>query len=362
MLSAARESEIAALTALPELLVRAGYFDVYAVYGLLHTRYERVRAATLPPVLDVLVQAFLLGDAVPRAGLQTALGGLYGGLVDLGVLLEIDGGLASTAGLLLLPVLGQPVFVPKPELAHSLVDDAMVLAARVTPPAGGRCLDLCAGLGVVTLRCLVTGGDVLAVEVNPILVGCLELSLALNGVQGRAEVRQGDLYDALEPERRFDYVVANPPSLPVPPRLLGAADHPDDDGDGVLRRVLDGLPGVLAEGGYAQLLTCGVGDDGGPRMLDWLGAWAERQHMSVAVTLPARLRLERGEPLLEAIVKGAAGPGAGAAEELREQLLAALAQRGDTSFYTMSLVIAHAETPGLRVARHYRMAGGFWYK
>jgi hypothetical protein len=124
----------------------------------------------------------MLGAPVDADAARGALPAqLRDALIGLGVLVEA-GGLISTAGLSLVPLIGQLAFVPR-QTGATLLDEELVLAARVTPPPGARCLSLCATHGLAALRCAALASSVVAVEINPILVGCIDLTFALNSVE-----------------------------------------------------------------------------------------------------------------------------------------------------------------------------------
>ncbi|MCC6994168.1 MAG: methyltransferase [Deltaproteobacteria bacterium] len=354
--------DVAHLRRLPELLLRAGYVDAYAVYGVLHLRFPEMRKelGALPEALRNLVSVFLLGDPVERRALGEILGAdTVDALLRLGVLV-VAKGVVWTEGLILLPVLGQMVFLPA---GQGLIGDAAVLAARISPPPGARCLDLCSGIGMMALRCLDVAQSVLAVEVNPLLVACIELSFALNGVGERAEVRQGDLYAALKPDERFDYVAANPPILAFPPHLLSPAANPDDDGFLLFRRVLQGLPQVLRPTGWAQILVCSVGDEGGPALRGELTRFARDHDAHVVMTLPARLRMREGDSLFEELARSSAAACGIDEGEVRQRLQVHLRATKLDYLYSAALTVhMDAARAGLVVIDHAREPGGFWFK
>ncbi len=356
--------DVATLRRLPEQLLRAGYVNAYCLHGPLHLRLALMRKQlpTLPPPLRALVSLFLLGDAVDPRALSGALAeGELAALERIGVLVSASGSL-TTAGMILVPLFGHMVFMPLPESEQPVIDDALVLAARVTPPPRARCLDLCAGTGVKALRCLTAGGSVLAVEVNPVLVGCIELNLAVNGVGDVAEVRTGDLYEALADDERFDYVAANPPVLAFPPHLFSPAADPSDDGLAVVRRVLDGLPAVLRPGGWAQILACSAGDESGPVLAAELAAFAAAHGARVVSTVPGRLHLRPGAGPLEELAAGTAAFTGLALELVRERLSAHVEETGLDYLYAMISTVSLEEPGSSTVIEHFREPGGFWFK
>lgn len=141
------------------------------------------------------------------------------------------------------------VFVPRRRSA------ALVRRAARGLRAGDVVVDLCCGTGALgaALASAVLGIEVHAADVDPAAVACARRNLE--------RVHEGDLYDALPRDLcgRVDVIVANAPYVPtaaiatMPPE---ARDHEhrvalDGGADGldVQRRVIDGAPDWLADGG-----------------------------------------------------------------------------------------------------------------
>jgi release factor glutamine methyltransferase len=132
-------------------------------------------------------------------------------------------------------------------------------AAGLPAPVGGngepRALDMGTGSGIGAVFAARRGYRVTAVDVNPHAVRCARLNAALNGLEERIEVRQGDLFAAVAGER-FDLVLFNPPFFRGEPSgPLDAAWRSQD----VIERFAAGLPAALAPGGQALLLLSSAG-------------------------------------------------------------------------------------------------------
>jgi release factor glutamine methyltransferase len=124
--------------------------------------------------------------------------------------------------------------------------------------AGSVVLDLCCGSGALGAAIARGAGpiELHACDVDPAAVRCARRNLA-----GLAEVREGDLFDALPPELRgrIDVLIANVPYVPTAEIGLlpgEARDHEprralDGGADGldVQRRVAEQAAGWLASGG-----------------------------------------------------------------------------------------------------------------
>ncbi|HEY6460753.1 MAG TPA: peptide chain release factor N(5)-glutamine methyltransferase [Polyangiaceae bacterium] len=149
------------------------------------------------------------------------------------------------------------VLVPRPD-TETLVDVALARTRRVA--LSMRALDLCTGSGCVgvtlarerpTSRVFATDVSVDALAVarhNALRLGAYNVAF-----------RQGDLYAPLEPDRRFDVVVSNPPYIAageLPSLMPEVRDHEPrlaleggPDGLAILRRVIAGAGAHLVPGG-----------------------------------------------------------------------------------------------------------------
>jgi hypothetical protein len=109
---------------------------------------------------------------------------------------------------------------------------------------------------------------VTASDRNPRAVGFARLGAALAGVE--LDVREGNLLEPVARDR-FDLVVSNPPFVVGPAARYTYRDA-GLEGDEVCRRLVQGLPSVLADGGTAVLLANWLhveGEDGDERVQQW---------------------------------------------------------------------------------------------
>jgi release factor glutamine methyltransferase len=105
------------------------------------------------------------------------------------------------------------VLVPRPDtetVVEVALQTAHISGNRAAP---WRILELCTGSGViaVSLARELAAARVIATEVSPPAVAIARRNAARHGVDGRVEVRPGDLFEPVAGEAAFDLVVANPP-------------------------------------------------------------------------------------------------------------------------------------------------------
>ena len=218
--------------------------------------------------LEVLARLFVLGVAVPAAA-ATAVGVPASWLAS-------DG----TARVRLQPVRhgGVDVTVPHdagraatgvhPDQVLGVGAASLTLAAATPRRPVGRVLDLGTGCGIQALLAGQHAGVVVATDRNPRSVAYARLAGIVNGVP--LEVREGDLLAPVAGEQ-FDLVVSNPPFVVGPGRRYTYRDAGLAD-DEVSRRLVRGLPEVLAPGGHAVLLVNWLhleGQDGDERIRSW---------------------------------------------------------------------------------------------
>jgi len=219
------------------------------------------------------VRLFLLAQPVARRSLDAALPRTgTGTLVQLGLVAEGPG--AQVAALLDLrphAVAGQDgpgwwvvsdlgetaTGAPLPEQHVLGIGSAsLTLAAATVRRPAARVLDLGTGSGVQALHATSHARQVVATDISARALRLAALTLRINGLQNRVELRQGDLLEPVAGER-FDLVVSNPPFVITPRRAdVPAMQYRDGGlaGDEVVRRLVIGLGEHLEPGGIAQLL------------------------------------------------------------------------------------------------------------
>jgi release factor glutamine methyltransferase len=104
------------------------------------------------------------------------------------------------------------VLIPRPD-SECVVDECLRLAKALREP---RVLDIGTGSGnlaIAVARHHKTA-QVTAVEISPEALAVAQRNSATHGVADRVRFLQGDLFEPLSPEDRFDFVLSNPPYIP----------------------------------------------------------------------------------------------------------------------------------------------------
>lgn len=158
---------------------------------------------------------------------------------------------------------GMPLLV-MPQVFNPVLLRSGALMARALgrlplhDPASLSVLDLGTGSGIGAVVAARRGASVVAVDINPEAVRCAQINALLNYVDGRIDVRLGDLFEPV-PDETFDLVLFNPPFYRGVPR--DNLDHAWR-GQDVFERFTAGLENVLTPKGYALLTLSTDGDCG----------------------------------------------------------------------------------------------------
>jgi 16S rRNA G1207 methylase RsmC len=122
------------------------------------------------------------------------------------------------------------------------------LPAAIT--AGTTVLDMGTGSGALAVAAARLGARVVAVDLSSHAVRCARINALLNGVEGRVDVREGDLFSPVD-DQKFDLILFNPPYYRgVPTKPWEMAWRSVD----ALDRFAHGFSSVLAAGGRALLI------------------------------------------------------------------------------------------------------------
>lgn len=134
-------------------------------------------------------------------------------------------------------LLGGRVRLRQPAQGYRVAIDPVFLAAAIPAGPGSRTLELGAGVGAASL-CLaarVSDAAIVGIELLEPVVELARSNVRDNALEGRVEVRRGDVRDPL-PAATFDHAMANPPYLEAgrgrrSPNALKYTAHIEGDAD-----------------------------------------------------------------------------------------------------------------------------------
>lgn len=241
-----------------------------------------------------LLRLFVLQRTVARDAAEHALPGLLADLAADGLVEEAAGRVAATVdirpygadeetgaavdGWIVadhVPGLDGQISRTRPDYVLSASPASATLTQMAIRRPVGRALDLGTGCGVQSLHLAAHADHVVATDLNPRALHLAGLTLQLNALQDRVELREGSLYGPVAGEQ-FDLVVSNPPYVMSPPRRTGerlAYREGDFTADGLVEALVRGAGDHLAEGGTMQVLGNWAhvrGEDWTDRVRGWI--------------------------------------------------------------------------------------------
>ena len=93
-------------------------------------------------------------------------------------------------------------------------EDTFLLAENLAVEEDDVVLDMGTGCGILGVLAAKKAGEVVAVDVNPYAVQCARINAKLNRVVEKMDIRQGNLFEPLKEDEKFDVIIFNPPYLP----------------------------------------------------------------------------------------------------------------------------------------------------
>jgi SAM-dependent methyltransferase len=245
------------------------------------------RTLTDPDPLDLLIRLFIENESVEQ---DTARALPLELLTALGLIVHhtADAGLLSGTVMLhplrdLYIVSDRPSSIewdqrrpPDDFVYPAMIPNSQLFLDLIQPGPCDAFLDLCAGTGIAALVAARDGAaHAYSYDITRRSTVFAEFNRRMNGI-ANFTASQGDLYQPAG-ELTFDRIVCHPPYVPVyRPQLI--FDSGGQDGEQIVRRIIEGLPRYLRPGGRFYGLTMGS-DRERPfeqRLREWLGP-AERE-------------------------------------------------------------------------------------
>jgi len=248
-----QESDYALYT---ELLSSKHHFNDYHYY------VDEEVLAGFAKIQKNLIKLFFLGQRLDKETEEESWlpASLYAGLQSMGLITDYgdefyfgDYYIFPLHGLLLIVDRRAKEKTIQPDTVW-LGEDSVFLYKLLPSFQDCKVLDLCTGSGIQAIQAARNGGDVVAVEINPKAAEIAQWNSYLNGKKIR--VLQGSLYEPLDPDMKFDYIISNPPYLPTAKQKerFYCADG-GDDGLQVLKEILYGAHNYLTHMGKLIIIS-----------------------------------------------------------------------------------------------------------
>jgi release factor glutamine methyltransferase len=97
---------------------------------------------------------------------------------------------------------------------YSPSDDSYLLAEHLKIMPTDVVLEIGTGCGIIALVAARTAKMVIATDISPIAIQCARKNAKTNHLESNLEIRQGNLFDPIKTEERFNLILSNPPYLP----------------------------------------------------------------------------------------------------------------------------------------------------
>jgi SAM-dependent methyltransferase len=247
----------------------------------------RKTATVIQEPIDVLIRLLLDGEFVAQAVIESRLpaGGLAA-MERLQILARVPErpdelfatiSVYPAAGNLLLAgdrpgtPDGSRYWLPPDVVYPGVMENTRNFVAGLPQTSCEALLDLGTGSGVAALAASQYARHVWGTDIAPRSVRFADFNRRLNGLTNVTMVA-GDLYEAVQ-DLTFDRIVTHPPYVPSPKTELIFRDG-GEDGEQILRRIVEGLPRYLRPGGRFYTLVLGADCEGETfeeRLRKWLG-------------------------------------------------------------------------------------------
>lgn len=138
-------------------------------------------------------------------------------------------------------------------------DDTYLLLDNLKLNYGDFVLELGTGCGILGIFAAEKASKVIMTDISPIALKCAKKNAKLNNLADKIEIRQGDLFDPIKIDEKFDIIIFNPPYLPIPKEekkgdWLEKAWNGGENGRDIIDRFLSQFENFLKEDGRVQMI------------------------------------------------------------------------------------------------------------
>jgi release factor glutamine methyltransferase len=108
----------------------------------------------------------------------------------------------------------EDVWVMVDDDVYEPADDTFMLCANLEIAPGDTMLEIGTGCGLVAIVAAKAGAQVVATDQPALAVENARKNVALHKLESLIEIRQGDLFEPIQPDEKFSLIAFNPPYLP----------------------------------------------------------------------------------------------------------------------------------------------------
>lgn len=147
--------------------------------------------------------------------------------------------------------------------------DTFWLTRAIVNRVHGRVLDLCTGSGIQAIISAKVASEVYAVDIDEKVLEIARLNSFLNRVNDKITFLHGDLYKPVKDKGQFDFILSNPPFIPIPNEVnYPVSGDGGEDGLTVVRKIYLGYNNFLFENGQGFMIGQAIGTEESIFMFD----------------------------------------------------------------------------------------------
>ena len=137
-------------------------------------------------------------------------------------------------------------------------EDTFLIAEKMTVTKDDVVLDVGTGCGILAVLAAEKTKNVVAIDINPHAVKYAKRNAETNGIRDLIDFRDGDLFQPIKKNERFNLILFNSPYLPSEPdeeeSWIGKAWDGGQNGRRVIDRFIADAPRFLVVGGRILLV------------------------------------------------------------------------------------------------------------
>ena len=108
----------------------------------------------------------------------------------------------------------EDIWVVVDDSVYEPADDTFMLCANLDISSEDKLLEIGTGCGLVAIVAAKAGANVIATDQSAKAIQNAKKNVALHKCEERVEIRQGNLFEPIQPEEKFSIIAFNPPYLP----------------------------------------------------------------------------------------------------------------------------------------------------
>ena len=173
---------------------------------------------------------------------------------------------------------------PSPHEFAYLGPDSYILAKNLPFNFNpSKILDLCSGTGIQAILLAKSAKRIIGIELSPAAVNVSQFNVVLNNVEDKVKILHGDLYKPVK-NVKFDLIVSNPPSIPVPDTLkYPICGRGGEDGSLVLKNIFNNISNYMTKNAVGLITGFTLGDHRYPFILDFFRKVSKREKLDIHI-------------------------------------------------------------------------------